>query len=109
MLINPFDPEGHEREGCREDRLSRPARDATENAMLPLIAERRSQIADICRRFGVRRLAVFGSAARGQDFDPERSDVDFLVAFEPPQGPSLGDYLALRDALAAAVGRPVDL
>jgi uncharacterized protein len=77
--------------------------------MLPLIAERRSQIADICRRFGVRRLAVFGSAARGQDFDPERSDVDFLVAFEPTQGPSLGDYLALRDALAAAVGRPVDL
>ena len=73
--------------------------------MLPLIAERRSQIADICRRFGVRRLAVFGSAARGQDFDPERSDVDFLVAFEPAQGPSLGNYLALRDALAAAVGR----
>lgn len=75
--------------------------------MLPLIAERRSQIADLCRRFGVRRLAVFGSAARGKDFDPGRSDVDFLVAFEPTRGPSLGDYLALRDA--AAVGRPVDL
>jgi predicted nucleotidyltransferase len=29
--------------------------------MLPRIAERRSEIADICRRFGVRRLAVFGS------------------------------------------------
>ncbi len=77
--------------------------------MLPLIAERRPEIADICSRFGVRRLAVFGSAARGRDFDPERSDVDFLVAFEPAQGASLGDYLALRDALAAAVGRPVDL
>jgi uncharacterized protein len=77
--------------------------------MLPLIAERRSQIANLCRRFGVRRLAVFGSAACGQDFDPQRSDVDFLVAFEPTQGPSLGDYLALRDALAAAVGRPADL
>ena len=77
--------------------------------MLPLIVERRTQIADICRRFGVRRLAVFGSAARGRDFDPERSDVDFLVAFEPVQRPSLGDYLALRDALAAVVDRPVDL
>jgi uncharacterized protein len=77
--------------------------------MLPLIAERRSEIADICRRFGVRRLAVFGSAARGEDFDPEQSDVDFLVAFEPAESPSLGEFFALRDALASAVGRPVDL
>ena len=77
--------------------------------MLPLIAERRSEIADICRRFGVRRLAVFGSAARGDDFNSERSDVDFLVAFEPDEGGTLGEFFALRDALAAAVGRPVDL
>ena len=77
--------------------------------MLPLIAERRSEIADICRRFGVRRLAVFGSAARLMDFEPSRSDVDFLVAFETAASPSLGEYFALRDALAEAVGRPVDL
>ena len=57
--------------------------------MLPLIAERRSEIADICRRFGVRRLAVFGSAARLVDFEPSRLDVDFLVAFEPAASPSL--------------------
>ncbi len=50
--------------------------------MLPLIAECRSEIAALCRRFGVRRLAVFGSAARGADFDPQRSDVDFLVEFD---------------------------
>ena len=49
-------------------------------AMLPLIAECHSQIADICRRFGVSRLAVFGSAARGEHFDTARSEVDFLVA-----------------------------
>ena len=77
--------------------------------MLPLIAERRAEIADLCRRFGVRRLDVFGSAARGTDFDPARSDVDFLVTFEPAHGGSLGEFLALRDALAAAVRRPVDL
>jgi len=40
--------------------------------------ERRSQIADLCRRFGVRRLAVFGSAARGRDFDPERCSLPFF-------------------------------
>ena len=77
--------------------------------MLPLIAERRSEIAEICRRFGVRRLTLFGSAARLADFEPERSDVDFLVAFELAASPSLGEYFALRDVLAEAVGRPVDL
>ncbi len=74
--------------------------------MLPLIAERRAEIADICRRFGVSRLAVFSSAARGEDF--ARSDVDFL-AYEQAANAGLGDYFALGDALAAAVGRPVDL
>lgn len=77
--------------------------------MTPLIAERRSEIAALCRRFGVRRLAVFGSAARGADFDPQRSDVDFMVTYEQPDGASLGEFLALRDALAAAVNRRVDL
>ena len=72
------------------------------------ITERRSEIADICRRFGVSRLAVFGSAARGNDFDPARSDVDFL-AYEPAANAELGDYFALRDELAAAVGQTVDL
>src|SRR5271166_5451638 len=85
---------------------SRPSCEAM--AMLPLIAERRSEIADIYRRFGVSRLAVFGSAARGEDFDPARSDVDFLVAYQPANA-ELGDYIALRNELAAAVGRSVDL
>jgi predicted nucleotidyltransferase len=77
--------------------------------MLPLIAERRSEIGALCRRFGVRRLAVFGSAARGEDFDTQRSDIDFVVAFERTDGAALDEFLALRDALSVAVGRPVDL
>jgi predicted nucleotidyltransferase len=51
--------------------------------MHSLIAAQRSAIADVCRRYQVRRLDVFGSAARGTDFDPERSDADFLVEFAP--------------------------
>ena len=51
---------------------------------------------------------MFGSAARGNDFDPPRSSVDFL-AHEPAANAGLGDDFALRDELAAAVGRPVDL
>ena len=78
--------------------------------MVPLISERRSEIADLCRRMRVRRLEVFGSAGREADFDPSRSDIDFLVEFFPGDPPPvLGVYFALRDALSATVGRPVDL
>jgi hypothetical protein len=39
-------------------------------AKLPFIAAQRAQIAELCRRFHVRRLDLFGAAARGTDFDP---------------------------------------
>ena len=45
--------------------------------------EKREALAAICRRYEVTRLQVFGSAARGDDFDPTRSDADFLVTFKP--------------------------
>ena len=77
--------------------------------MQPLIEARRAEIGEICRRFHVRRLDVFGSAAR-DDFDPARSDVDFLVEFEPdhPLG-GLEAYFGLKDALEELFGRKVDL
>jgi predicted nucleotidyltransferase len=77
--------------------------------MIPELDRHRDAIAELCRRFGIRRLDVVGSAARGADFDPARSDVDFLVEYAPGTVPSLGEFLALRDALAALLGRPVDL
>ena len=52
--------------------------------MIELIDNRREQIADLCRRHGIRRLDVFGSAATGS-FDPASSDVDFLAEFEGGQ------------------------
>jgi predicted nucleotidyltransferase len=89
-------------------RLRKRAHEKSEKAVLPLIGDRRAEIAALCRRFGVRRLTVFGSAARTTDFDPQRSDIDFVVVFER-DGPSLSEFLALRDALSATLGRPVDL
>jgi len=77
--------------------------------MLPLIEAHRTEIAELCRRFHVRRLDVFGSAARGTDFDPTRSDVDLLVTYLPGHATDIGEYLDLRDALADLLGRPVDL
>ncbi len=66
-------------------------------------------IANLCRRHGVRRLALFGSAAR-DEFDPQRSDVDFLVDFEPlPRGSYADAYFGLRDDLERLLERPVDL
>lgn len=79
--------------------------------MHPAIEAKREQLAALCRQFGVARLEVFGSAARGVDFDPVRSDADFLVTFD--RGQSVADelhrLLDLADALEALLGRPVDL
>lgn len=74
------------------------------------IAEKRDAIAALCRRFGVTRLEVFGSAARGADFDPERSDADFLVEFEEVPGLSaLNQHFGFAEALEKLLGRSVDL
>ena len=74
------------------------------------IADKQEELAALCRRHGVARLEVFGSAARGADFDPETSDADFLVEFRPTAGPrTLDQYFDLKDALCDALGRSVDL
>lgn len=49
--------------------------------MQDFILAKREAIAELCRQHHVRRLSVFGSAAR-DDFDPTRSDIDLLVEFE---------------------------
>jgi predicted nucleotidyltransferase len=51
--------------------------------MLPLIEQHRAEIEQLCRRYEVRRLELFGSAARGE-FDPRHSDLDFPVLSERP-------------------------
>ena len=77
--------------------------------MHPLIDQRREDIARLCHRYGVRRLAVFGSAARGADFDPDRSDADFLVTFTAEAQYDLAGFADFKDALEALLGRSVDL
>lgn len=77
--------------------------------MSSLIEQRRSELLEICRRAGARRLDVFGSAARG-DFDPATSDLDFLVAFDDLPPMQYADvYFALKESLESLFGRPVDL
>jgi hypothetical protein len=74
------------------------------------IAAKREAIGELCRRYGVVRLEIFGSAARGTDFDPARSDADFLVEFARDSGMSpLGQYFGFAENLERLLGRPVDL
>lgn len=78
--------------------------------MIPLIQQRRSAIAELCRRYHVHKLAVFGSAARDEGFDPTRSDADFLVEFKAQSGlPPLEEYFGFQADLSRLLELPVDL
>lgn len=77
--------------------------------MHPLITQKRADIARICRRLHIQRLEAFGSAARGTDFDPLRSDADFLVEFAPGAKRGLDGYFSLKSELEELLGRGVDL
>ena len=66
-------------------------------------------MARLCERYGVERLDLFGSAA-GEGFDPEKSDLDFVVSFERREPPDLfRRYFGLEEDLEALFGRGVDL
>jgi predicted nucleotidyltransferase len=78
--------------------------------MHTLIEQRRTEIAMLCRRYDVRRLEVFGSAARGVDFDPLNSDADFLVDFAPGKDlHPLAQFFGLANDLEILLGRKIDL
>lgn len=73
----------------------------------PLVLDR-DAIRDLCRKYGVRRLLVFGSAVTEQ-FDDSRSDVDFLVEFADDLPSRFDAYFGLKEELEDMLGRPVDL
>ena len=67
-----------------------------------------AELAKLCRRYGVRRLDLFGSAVTAA-FDPVHSDVDFLVEFDVDPSRLFERYFGLKESLEALYGRPVDL
>ena len=64
-------------------------------------------LVEVCRRYGVRELSLFGSAARGE-MGPE-SDIDILVEFEPGVRIGLIRFESLVGELESLAGRRVDL
>ena len=74
-----------------------------------IIEEHRNGISEICRRFHVARLEVFGSVVDG-GFDPQHSDLDFLVTFgDVSDAERFDTFFDLQRALAELFDRAVDL
>lgn len=77
--------------------------------MHAVIAAKKAQVEELCRRMGVRRLDLFGSAT-GEGFDKESSDIDVLVEFDAAEGfDHFGAYFGLKEGLEELFGRPVDV
>src|SRR2546425_13150033 len=78
--------------------------------MISLVEKSKPAVAELCRLFRVRRLYLFGSAAAAR-FDPNASDLDFLVEMSDrrPTATYAYRYLGLAEALERLVGRRLDL
>ena len=77
--------------------------------VIGLIEQQKTSIADLCRQHEVRRLDLFGSATR-DDFQLDRSDLDFIVQFSRTGYPGYADaFLEFAEELERLVGRKVDL
>ena len=74
--------------------------------MVPHIEIDRERLEELCRAYGVRRLAFFGSVVR-DDFRAD-SDVDILVEFQPDVKVGLS-FFSLQEELSELLGRRVDL
>jgi uncharacterized protein len=77
--------------------------------MLELIEKHRGELTSLCRKYGVERLGIFGSALRN-DFDDKKSDLDFLVEYHDLTIADAADrYLGLLVDLEDLFNRSIDL
>lgn len=75
----------------------------TQRSRIPVPSEK---IAELCKQYHIRRLALFGSVLR-EDFRPD-SDIDILVEFEPGHTPGFA-FIDIQDKLSDLFGRTIDL
>lgn len=76
--------------------------------MIDLVANKKDEIVDLCRRYGIQRLDLFGSAATGA-FDPAKSDLDFVVDLGEYDDTVHLRYLDLVAGLQDLLDRDVDV
>lgn len=75
--------------------------------LAPEVSVDEGDLAELCKRHSIRRLALFGSAIHG-DFHVD-SDIDLLVEFVPGHVPGLIGLAAIELELRDLIGRDVDL
>lgn len=77
--------------------------------MVSIIEQNREQLKNLCSRYHVSSLELFGSAAT-EDFDDRKSDLDFLVVFDDSVNENRFDnFFSFLDELKKVFNRPVDL
>jgi predicted nucleotidyltransferase len=80
------------------------------NALPEIVTDHLDEVRALCEKYSVKRLTIFGSAVKGT-FDPERSDLDFVVEFLPGTKRSGFDdpYFELLNGFQDLLERSVDL
>jgi predicted nucleotidyltransferase len=66
-----------------------------------------ASLAEVCRRYSIKELSFFGSAARGE-MGPD-SDIDIMVEFKPEARVGMIKFELLAEELTGLAGRRVDL
>jgi len=78
--------------------------------MIKLIEGKLVELGELCRRFNVKQLYIFGSAATEDVFDPQSSDIDFLIEFIPMSPVEHANmYFSFLEGLQDMFGRDIDL
>ena len=78
-------------------------------AVSDLLSRNGDAVRELCHAQKVVGLEIFGSATR-EDFDPERSDLDFLVEFQDPDRQGIADrFMGLAEGLERILKCRVDL
>jgi predicted nucleotidyltransferase len=73
------------------------------------VQDKLPDLTELCRRYHVQKLVLFGSALR-DDFDPQTSDLDFLVEFQSlAAGQYVKTYFGFLQELESLFGRSIDL
>ena len=78
--------------------------------MIELITSRRKEISNLCNQYNVKYLELIGSALNEDDFDPQTSDIDFIVEFLPSEPRQHARaYFGLLEKLQDMFGCKIDL
>lgn len=78
--------------------------------MIELVKSHKKEIADLCSKYNVKYLELIGSALNENDFDPQTSDIDFIVEFLPSRPHQHAKaYFSLLEKLQDMFGREIDL